>query len=126
MSNESESRTSLRPLVFACAGCSHAGRLAYDVAQTMDRQGVAEMSCLAGVGARRQHFLNQLMGRTVWVVDGCPIDCAAGVFENVGRQVDEHFRLQEFGVCKKQWSPQQPTATELVQTMLRQQANAAS
>lgn len=40
-----------KPVVFACSGCSFAGRLAYELAQEMDRLEVAEMSCLAGVAS---------------------------------------------------------------------------
>ena len=41
-----------KPLVFACSGCSFAGKLADSVAREFNRLQVAEMSCLAGVGAK--------------------------------------------------------------------------
>ena len=44
-----------RPILFARAGCSNAGRLAYDVSRALDAGGDAERSCLAGVAARKQH-----------------------------------------------------------------------
>jgi uncharacterized metal-binding protein len=47
----------VRPLVFACSGCSFAGKLADDLARHLDRTGDAEMSCLAGVGAQRPSFI---------------------------------------------------------------------
>lgn len=89
------------PLVFACSGCSPAGRLAYDLAQELDRRGVAEMSCLAGIGAAKGHFLKQLQKREVWVIDGCPIECALGVFHQAQRQGNAHIRLHNMGVKKK-------------------------
>ena len=88
------------PLVFTCSGCSLAGRLAYDLGQEFDRRGIAEMSCLAGVGAAKSHFLKQLRGREVWIIDGCPIECGLGVFAQVRRQADVHIRLHELGVKK--------------------------
>jgi uncharacterized metal-binding protein len=72
--------SSSRPLVFACAGCSPAGKAAYDVAQELAARGAAEMSCLAGVAAELPYFQKQLAGREVWVVDGCPLACAWYVF----------------------------------------------
>lgn len=39
-----------RPLVYSCSGCSSAAQLANHVALQLDRRGVAEMSCIAGVG----------------------------------------------------------------------------
>lgn len=88
------------PILFACAGCSNAGRLSYDVARALDDSGDAEMSCLAGVAARKPHFLKKLAGRPVWVIDGCPIECGRGVFEQVGGRVDVHVRLHQLGVRK--------------------------
>lgn len=40
-----------KPLVYSCSGCSNIAQLANDVAIKMDREGIAEMSCIAGVGA---------------------------------------------------------------------------
>lgn len=90
-----------RPIVFACAGCSFAGRLAYDLALELDRRGHAEMSCLAGVGAKRKVFLKKMQNRPVWIVDGCPIECAAGVMEQASRAPELHIKLHERGIAKK-------------------------
>ena len=38
------------PLVYSCSGCSSAAQLANHVALQLDREGLAEMSCIAGVG----------------------------------------------------------------------------
>jgi len=86
-----------KPLVFACAGCSDVGRLAYDVARELDRRGTAEMSCLAGVAARKPAFLRKLRGRHIWLVDGCPIECALATFVNPGHTIARHIRLADYG-----------------------------
>jgi uncharacterized metal-binding protein len=39
-------------VVYACSGCSDAGELANRIARQLTREGVAEMSCLAGIGGR--------------------------------------------------------------------------
>jgi uncharacterized metal-binding protein len=88
------------PILFACAGCSNAGRAAYDVALEIERRGDAEMSCLAGVAAGKRSFLRKLEGRQVWVVDGCRIHCALGVFDRAGCTVDQHLKLFDVGVRK--------------------------
>jgi len=92
--------TDRKPLVFACAGCSFAARLSWDLAKELDRRGLAEMSCLAGVAAGKRVFLRQLRGREVWVIDGCPIECGLGVFGLSGLPVDQHIRLAEMGFTK--------------------------
>src|SRR5690349_7987288 len=76
---------SATPLVFSCSGCSLAGKLADERARDLDRRGDAEMSCLAGIGARRPSFLAELKNREVWVIDGCALECARGVFEQAGQ-----------------------------------------
>lgn len=88
------------PLIFACSGCSNAGRMADDVARELTAGGVAEMSCLAGIGARHPLFLKKLKGRDVWVIDGCPIECARGVFSQAQLKIDRCVNLQHLGVRK--------------------------
>lgn len=93
-----------KPLVYACAGCSPVARLAYDLAQELDRCGVAEMSCLAGLGALKPSFVKVLEGREAWVIDGCPIECALGVFTRNGHAAGRHIRLHKLGFKKYQVS----------------------
>jgi len=54
-----------KPIAFACAGCSFAAKLSWELAKELDRRGIAEMSCLAGVGARKKPFLSMLRDREV-------------------------------------------------------------
>lgn len=89
-----------KPLVFACAGCSFAGKLAYDLAKELDRRGDAEMSCLAGVGAKHPSFLRKLEKREAWIIDGCPIECSRGVFAQIERPAERHIKLHDMGFKK--------------------------
>ena len=91
-----------KPVVFACAGCSFAGQLAYQLALELDRRGIAEMSCLAGLGAEKPSFLRKIRGREVWIVDGCPIECSLGILDRIGKHADRHIRLHDYGIKKKQ------------------------
>lgn len=43
-------RDNKEPLVYSCSGCSSVAQLANAVAVKMDREGIAEMSCIVGVG----------------------------------------------------------------------------
>jgi uncharacterized metal-binding protein len=114
-----------RPVVFACAGCSLAGRLAYDVALELDRQGAAEMSCLAGLASRKRPFVNKIRGRETWIVDGCPIECSLGVLQGLGLEPDKHIRLHLLGVKKNEPSLSAPGVDQLVEQVLKQVAEAA-
>lgn len=99
-----QERVPAKPLVFACSGCSFAGKLADDLARRLDRHGDAEMSCLAGIGAKRPSFIAKLTNREVWAIDGCAIECARGVFEQAGHPaaITRHIRLHDHGVKKHQ------------------------
>lgn len=108
------------PIVFACSGCSNAGQLANAVALELDRRGIAEMSCLAGVGAAKQHFLKKLTGRDVWIVDGCPIECSLGVFGQIREPVHVHLRLYELGVRKADRPPENAAFKKLMDDVLEQ------
>jgi uncharacterized metal-binding protein len=108
----------LSPIVFACAGCSNAGKLSYDLARALDERGAAEMSCLAGVAARKPNFLKQLRGRDVWIIDGCPIECAAGALEAAGQRVDVHVKLHRLGVRKHEPAPSPERFEEMVEAAL--------
>jgi uncharacterized metal-binding protein len=109
------------PVVFACAGCSFAGRLAYDLAQELDRRGIAEMSCLAGLACEKKPFLKKMQGREVWIVDGCPIECALGVLDRIGRSV-VHIRLHDLGFRKTAPPPEGVDMDRLVEQALEQVA----
>lgn len=106
------------PLVFACSGCSNSGQLANEVALELNRRGIAEMSCLAGVGAAKAHFLKKLAKREVWVVDGCPIECALGIFDQVREGVDIPIRLHDLGVRKSDPIPTGAEFTSFVDDVI--------
>lgn len=102
------------PLVYACAGCSLAGRVAYDVAQELTRRQAAQMSCLAGVAAELPIFVQLLREREAWVIDGCPLECARAVFDRLGRPIERHIRLREYGVPKNDSARFQADIPEIV------------
>lgn len=108
------------PIVFACAGCSNAGKVAYELGRTLTEKGIAEMSCLAGIGAANPLFLKKLKDREVWIIDGCPIECSRGVFEQVREKVDVHIRLHELGVRKNEEIPAPEDFDRVVTAVLNQ------
>ena len=90
------------PLVYSCSGCSSAAQLANHVALQLDRRGVAEMSCIAGVGGDVPHLLKTARsGRPIIALDGCPLVCAKSVLARHGIGVDRHYQLQRYGVKKR-------------------------
>ena len=107
-------QSTLKPVVFACSGCSPAGQLANPLALELDRRGIAEMSCLAGLGAEKPVFLKLAERRPLWIIDGCPIECGEGVTAKVGRPMVLHLRLHDLDIKKREGLPERMTMDDLV------------
>ena len=90
------------PLVYSCSGCSSAAQLANHVALRLDRAGVAEMSCIAGVGGDVPSLVRTARsGRHIIALDGCPLNCVQGCLARHGITADRHYQLQQYGVKKR-------------------------
>lgn len=65
--------------------------------------GVAEMSCIAGVGGNVKKLVRTaLSGRKIIVIDGCPLACSKACLNNHSFAPDMHIELTSLGVSKKQ------------------------
>ncbi len=98
----SRPRTTPRPLVYSCSGCSDVAQLANQVALRLDHGGVAEMSCIAGVGGGVPGLVRTARaGRPIVAIDGCQMHCAHHCLANAGVAPTEHVRLYEQGLKKR-------------------------
>lgn len=89
------------PLVYSCSGCSSAAQLANALAVRLDREGLAEMSCIAGVGGDVKSLLRKaLSGRPIIVLDGCVLHCAKNCLQRHGVAPLLHMDLSLHGVKK--------------------------
>jgi uncharacterized metal-binding protein len=89
------------PLVYSCSGCSNIAQMANDIAVKLDREGVAEMSCVAGVGGKVKSLVKKAQsGKPIIVIDGCPLECAKNCLKNVGVEPDVSLVLTEEGLKK--------------------------
>ena len=118
--NTEASSEPVRPLVYSCSGCSSAAQLANQVALRLDRNGAAEMSCIAGVGGDVPHLLKiARSGRPILALDGCPLVCVASTLARHGITANRHYQLQQYGVKKRKhedFDPEQ-AASVLQQVM---------
>ena len=90
------------PLVYSCSGCSSAAQLANQVALRLDRAGVAEMSCIAGLGGDVPHLLKiAKAGRPIIALDGCPLVCVQSTLARHNIAPARHYQLQQYGVKKR-------------------------
>lgn len=89
------------PCVLSCSGCSRAGELADHTARLLDRNRLAKMSCLAGVGGRVKSILNTVQAaEKLLMIDGCPLECGARTLRAAGIEKFKHMKLHEHGVKK--------------------------
>jgi uncharacterized metal-binding protein len=90
------------PLVYSCSGCSSAAQMANHLALKLDRAGVAEMSCIAGVGGGVPGLVKTARsGRRILAIDGCVLACAKACLAREGLVPDEHLVLGTHGVKKR-------------------------
>ena len=98
--------TASLPLVYSCSGCSSAAQLANHAAVRLDREGLAEMSCIAGLGGdvpsllRKAHDAVKAQ-RPIVAIDGCVLACAKKTLERHGLAASRHVELWRLGVRKR-------------------------
>ncbi|MEO8418912.1 MAG: putative zinc-binding protein [Methylophilaceae bacterium] len=89
------------PIVYSCSGCSSVAQMANYIALQLDKQGVAEMSCIAGVGGDVPHLLKIAhSGRPIVALDGCPLACTKGCLARHGIEPDSYHLLNQYGAKK--------------------------
>ncbi len=90
------------PLAYSCSGCSSAAQTANYVALQLDRRGIAEMSCIAGVGGDVPQLLKVAKsGRPIIALDGCPLACTRSTLARHGIEPMHYHQLNDFGVKKR-------------------------
>ena len=101
MSESENLPTKKGAIVYACSGCSDAGELADRIARRLTREGVAEMSCLAGIGGRVKPLVNKAAAaERILAIDGCPLNCARHTLELAGIKNFAHLELHQLGLRK--------------------------
>lgn len=102
-----------RPLVYACSGCSTAAQMTNYLALKLDRLGLAEMSCVAGVGGGIPHLVQiARSGRPILALDGCHLACARQCLLNQGVTPDRHLVLTHLGAGARRFRDLDPQEAE--------------
>jgi len=93
------------------------------IALALDRLGVAEMSCIAGVGGDVPSLVKLAKsGRPVVTIDGCPLVCAKSCLARHGVEPDTHWQLGEHGVRKRYHAGFDPDQAEAMVARVAAQA----
>lgn len=76
--------------------------MANHLAVRMDRQGDAEMSCIAGVGGDVPSLVRVAKsGRPIVALDGCALHCTLHILKRHDVTPTAHYMLRRFGVKKQ-------------------------
>lgn len=90
------------PLVYSCSGCSSAAQMANYLAVALDRRGLAEMSCIAGVGGDVPKLVRTATsGRPIVALDGCALACVRNCLARHGVEPATYHLLSDHGVRKR-------------------------
>lgn len=77
-------------LVHYCSAGSNVAQLANYIAARLDRLGIAEMSCIVGVGSNVRALVKKATaGRPVLAIDGCPPGCCKEVLAAKGVEPEQ-------------------------------------
>ena len=103
------------PLVYSCSGCSSAAQMANHLALKLDRDGAAEMSCIAGVGGGVAGLVRTARsGRRILALDGCVLKCVSACLANAGVVADTHLVLSDYGVRKRMHADFDPAQAQRI------------
>lgn len=90
------------PLVYSCSGCSNIAQLANQIAIELDRDQVAEMSCIAGVGGGVKSLVKKARsGRKIISLDGCALHCVENCLSRYSIESTYHYTLTDYGIKKR-------------------------
>ncbi len=111
----------IKPLIYACSGCSNAGQMSNWIAVRIDRLGGAEMSCMTGVGGDVPALVNKARLRKKIVIEGCKLSCASACLRQRNLEADMTLNLQDQGVVRREHEDfDQALAEKLVEQVVAQ------
>jgi uncharacterized metal-binding protein len=103
------------PLVYSCSGCSSAAQMANHLAIALDRRGLAEMSCIAGVGGDVPKLVRiAKSGRPIIGIDGCALACVRRCLARHDVEPTTYHLLSDHGVRKRYQADFDPDEAESV------------
>lgn len=85
----------------------------------MDREDVAEMSCIAGVGGDVKPLVKTATsGRPIIAIDGCPLHCAKHCLARHDVSPEWHVDLSTYAIKKQKGVDPDPEEVDRTYTLL--------
>ena len=93
---------SQKPIIYSCSGCSNLAQMAHDISLNLDCDGIAEMSCIAGVVGKVGPMLDMAKsGRPIIAIDGCSLSCTKACLEASDLKADYYYQISDLGFEKR-------------------------
>lgn len=87
--------------IFPCVGAANVGQLSNKVAIELEKQGIGNLMCTVGIGARAPGLMKSAEASDrIITIDGCPVSCATKTLELAGFKVDRQIVVSELGIKK--------------------------
>jgi uncharacterized metal-binding protein len=87
--------------IFPCVGAANVGQLSNKIAIELEKQGIGNLMCTAGIGARAPGLMKSAEASDrIIAIDGCPVNCASKTLELAGFKVDRQIIISELGIKK--------------------------
>lgn len=91
-----------KPIVYSCSGCSNLAQMAHNISLTLDSDGIAQMSCVAGVIANIEPLMALAKsGRPIIALDGCQLACTKTCLAKSDIKIDHYFTISDLGFDKR-------------------------
>jgi uncharacterized metal-binding protein len=63
--------------IFPCVGAANVGQLSNKIAIELEKRGIGNLMCTAGIGARAPGLMKSAeASERILTLDGCPVNCA--------------------------------------------------
>lgn len=86
-------------VLFPCAGGCNCGRIAHEVAVSLDVLGIGRLHCLAGIGAHIEGMVESARNsERIVAIDGLVVACARKTLEQAGLKVSDWLCVTEAGI----------------------------
>ncbi|MGB9927374.1 MAG: putative zinc-binding protein [Methanosarcina sp.] len=87
--------------IFPCVGAANVGQISNKIAIELEKRGVGNFMCTAGIGARASGLMKSAEASDrIIAIDGCPVNCASKTLELAGFKVDDKIVISELGIKK--------------------------
>lgn len=91
-----------KPIVYSCSGCSNLAQMAHNISLNLDGDGIAEMSCIAGVVGKVGPIMDLAnSGRPIIAIDGCALSCTKSCLEASNLTADHYYLISDLGFEKR-------------------------